>query len=403
MIKFFNIYYLFFSIALSAAVYPSIMGDYGSNEINLGIIFILDELILLSSIILMVFHIFTTKRISNKISGYGFIPVYVLSWIIVVFALSFLRTDNSFDVISRDRWIILNAMIFLMPFVYQPTFDDLALLFRRFFIWILILAIIKLVYFFLVGQTAVFSLMGPGFTFILSLCLAVYLFHSVNILRNLILSIFVLSLSILSQQLSSIVLTLLCVLVPVTFTYFKTFFSRSLFFLGCISIAIFFMPLFDVASIAYSFNLNPLNFTLSNNINSYLQLWTATLNDISFIDFIFGRGAGYSFSQLSYIEDVDGYGYAVHSLAHNFLFTILMKFGLVGVVLFSIMIFKIYQPLSRKLNFNTSLLLKLVLALILINFLTTPGLWKIRKGIFFWFFVGLCYLYRRDRATENVK
>jgi O-antigen ligase len=134
----------------------------------------------------------------------------------------------------------------------------------------------------------------------------------------------------------------------------------------------------------------------------YGEMWIEPFNDISLFDFIIGRGAGYSFNHIGYNEILGEYTYASHSLAHNLIVTIFMKFGLVGFILFSVMIFFIFRPLSRKFNFETSALLKLVLLLILFNFLTTPGIWKIGKGIFLWFVVGLCYFYRRYRVTGNV-
>lgn len=402
-IRFFNIYYLFFSIALSAAVYPSIMGIYPGNIINIGIAtLILDELILLSSLILMILHVFKTQRISYKINGYGGILLFILSWIMVVFIFSVLRADNSIDIISRDRWIILNALVLLMPFVYQPTSDDLTLMFRHFVIWLLILATIKLGCYFLVGPEWFVSQIGPAFIFMLSLCLAVYLWSSANTLGKFIASGLVFILSVLSQQLSAILLTVLCVVVPIYFSYFKTFFLPSLFMLGFGLFAILLLITVDLSPIAASFNLNPLNFSVVDKLLVYGEMWIAPFNDASLFDFIIGRGAGYSFNQVGYNEILGEYTYANHSLAHNFIVTILMKFGLVGFILFSVIIFTIFQPLSRRFNFDTSVIIKLVLLLILFNFLSTPGIWKIRKGIFLWFVVGLCYFYRRYRVQENV-
>ena len=402
-IRFFNIYYLFFSIALSAAVYPSIMGIYPGNIINIGIAtLILDELILLSSLMLMILHVFKTQRISFKITGYGGILLFILSWIMVVFIFSVLRADNSIGIISRDRWIVLNALVLLMPFVYRPTSDDLKLMFRHFVIWLLILATIKLGCYFLVGPGWFVSQVGPAFIFMLSICLAVYLWSSANVPGKFIASGLVFILSVLSQQMSAILLTVLCVVVPIYFSYFKTFFLPSLFMLGFGLFAILLLITVDLSPIAASFNLNPLNFSVVDKLLVYGEMWISPFNDVSLFDFIIGRGAGYSFNQVGYNEILGEYTYANHSLAHNVIVTILMKFGLVGFILFSVMIFTIFQPLSRRFNFDSSVIIKLVLLLILFNFLSTPGIWKIRKGIILWFVVGLCYFYRRYRVTENV-
>jgi hypothetical protein len=379
------------------------MGIYPGNIINIGIAtIILDELILLSSLILMILHVFKTQRISNKINGYGGILLLILSWILVIFILSFLRSDNSIGIISRDRWIILNALVLLMPFVYEPNFDDLTLMFRRFVIWLLILAAIKLCCYFIMGPSFFVSHIGPSFIFMLSLSLAVYLWSPANIFGKFIASGLVLILSVLSQQMSAVLLTLLCVVVPIYFSYFKTFFLPSLFMLGFGLLGTILLITVDLSLIAASYNLNPLNFTVVDKLIIYWEMWSTPFNDISLLDFIIGRGAGYSFNMVAYNEILSEYTYASHSLAHNFIVTILMKFGLVGFILFLLIIFTIFQPLSRKFNFDNSVLLKLVLLLILFNFLSTPGIWKIRKGIFLWFVVGLCYFYRRYRFVGNV-
>jgi hypothetical protein len=253
-----------------------------------------------------------------------------------------------------------------------------------------------------VGPSWFVSQIGPSFIFMLSLSLVVYLWSSTNISSKFVASGVVLFLSLLSQQMSAILLTLLCVVAPIYFSYFKSFFLPSLFMLGLGLLVMISLITVDLSSIAASYNLNPLNFTVIDKLLVYWEMWSAPFNNVSLFDFIFGRGAGYSYNMVGYNEILNEYNYASHSLAHNFIITILMKFGLVGFILFSVIIFTIFQPLSQKFNFDTSVLLKLVLLLILFNFLSTPGIWKIRKGIFLWFVVGLCYFYRRYRVTENV-
>ena len=401
--KFFNFYYLFFSISLSAAVYPSMMGNYTGYIINLGIgTFILDELILLSSIMLMSFYLLKTKRISNKISGYGTVLLFILSWIAVVFILSVVRVDNSFEIISRDRWIFFNTLVLFMPFIYKLTPDDLTLMFRHFFSWLLILAMLKLSCYLFLGPGLQFSHFGPSFVFMLSLCLAVYLCSSANILSKFIITALVFILSIFSEQMSAIILTVLCIIMPIYFSYFKTIALPSLFFVFLGSFFAYFLITIDLTVIATNFNLNILNFTVIDKLLVYWGMWSEPFKDLSLVDFIIGRGAGYSFNHVGYNEVLEQYTYATHSLAHNLIVTILMKFGFVGLILFFIMIFTIFKPISQKFNFETSFILKLVLLLTLFNFLTTPGIWKIRKGVFLWFMVGMLYLHRRRSKMSNV-
>ena len=73
---------MFFSLAFSAALFPSMLGNYAGYIVPLGVgIFILDELIILTSLAFMFFQILRTQKISYKIGGYG---VYILVFMLII-------------------------------------------------------------------------------------------------------------------------------------------------------------------------------------------------------------------------------------------------------------------------------------------------------------------------------
>jgi len=404
IVKYFNLYFVFFSIALSAAIFPSTLGNYSGFIIPLGFgTFILDELIILVSLAFMFLYVVRTQKISHKIGGYGNYLIAFLLFIVALFYLSLFRTDNSLEIISRDRWIVLNALAILLPFVYKPSMNDLKMLYKHFAIFLVTLTALKLSFFLIIGPKSQFSQFGPGFLFMLSLCLAIYLWSGGSRLKKAIFSLIVLLVSILSQQLSALLLTLMSIFTPI---YFSISIGRYKAFMLLI-IAGFIVTLFlvsiNLVDILLSLNLNPLNFTIVEKLVLLVDLWTAPFINISPIEFFFGRGAGYSTQMLVYNEGLDEFTVVNQSLAHNFLVTLFMKFGLVGLLFFSAIIFSIFMPFSHKFKFENSTLLKIILSLILFNFLSTPGIWKIRKGIFLWFIVGLIYFYRKYRFAGVVK
>jgi len=402
-IRFFNLYYLFFSIALSAAVFPSTLGNYFGFIIPLGFAtFVLDELILLTSVVLMLYSVVTVPKISHKIGGYGSFLVAFLIFLVGGFALSWFRADNSLEIISRDRWIALNSFALLMPFVYKPNMHELRKLYKHFAVFMGVLTTTKLSCFVVLGPEFQLSQFGPGFLFMLSLCLAIYLWSDESLIKKCICSFIVLLVSIFGEQMSAILLALMCICIPIYFSFFKSNILAviSLSFLGLI--AFFLLISINLTDVALAFKLNPLNFTIVDKLLIYLELWTAPFVGISPIEFFLGRGAGYSTEIFAYNEFLDTYTLVKHSLAHNFLVTLFMKFGLMGLIFFLAVVFSIFTPISRKFDFEDATLLKLLLFLMFFNFFSTPGIWKIRKGIFLWFVVGLCYFYRRYRVTENV-
>lgn len=401
-VRLFNFYYLFYSMALSAAVFPSILGNYSGFIISLGIgTFVLDELILLTSIVLMLCYIIKKLKISYKIGGYGSFLVAFLIFLVGGFALSLFRPDNSLEIISRDRWIFLNFFVVFMPFVYKLNMYELRKLYKHFAVFIGVLTVVKVSCFIILGPGPQLSQFGPSFLFMLSLCLAVYLWSDENIFKKCICIFIVLAANIVGEQMSAILLTVMCIFIPIYFSFFSSYILATtlLLFLGFLA----FFPLINVnlTDLALAFNFNPLNFTIIDKLLAYLDLWTAPFVNISPVEFLFGRGAGYSVEIYIYNEFLKEFSTVKHSLAHNFLFTFFMKFGFVGVIFFLAVVFSIFSPISRKFNFENAILLKLLLFLILLNFFSTPGIWKIRKGIFLWFLVGLCYLYRRYKVTAN--
>lgn len=400
--KFINFYFLFFSLSLSAAIFPSMLGNYSGYLVSLGVgIFVLDELILLTSLFLMMVYFLRKQVISKTIDGYGMLLLSFLIWITAVFISSFFREANSVEIISRDRWILLNSLVLLMPFIYMPSIKELRDILRNFFFWLLLLITLKFCSLIFFGSESNLSQFGPSFLFIISLSLAMFIMSSENLLQKLIGSFVVLIASILGQQLSAILLTFLCIIVPFSYQKFR-FNKQNIIFIFAFSIiSIYFFSTFIIENFILYFGLNPLNFSILNKLINYIDLWTVPFENLTFLEFLIGRGAGFSYQFESFNELIRGYTFADHSLAHNFLITIFMKFGLVGLSLFVIILFLVFQPLSKKFNFKESALLKLILILILINFFSTPGIWKIRKGVFLWFTLGLIYFYRKHRESRG--
>ena len=402
IVKYPNLYFMFFSLAFSAALFPSMLGNYAGYIVPLGVgIFILDELIILTSLAFMFFQILRTQKISYKIGGYG---VYILVFMLIIISLTYVsmfRADNSMEIISRDRWIILNTLVAFLPFAYKPDMKDLIIFYRRFTIFIVFLTLSKFLYLFISGPDNQWAEFGPGFLFMLSLCLAVFLWLDESRFKKVIFSLVVLVASLLSQQISAILLTLICIFIPIYFLIFqvKILSITALFFFGCVSI--FLLITIDWTQLAHLLNFNPLNFMIISKLIVYWDLWNAPFIDITPIELIFGRGSGYSVSILVYNEFLDRYSIVNHSLTHNFLVTLIMKFGLLGLSFFSLIIFLTFLPLSKKFKFENSTLFKIILFLILFNFLSTPGIWKIRKGVFLWFLVGLIYFFRRYKVKSR--
>ena len=221
-IRLFNLYYLFFSIALSAAVFPSILGNYSGFIIPLGIgAFVLDEVVLLTSIVLMLCYIIKKSKISNKISGYGSFLVAFLIFLVGGFALSLFRADNSLEIISRDRWIVLNFFAVFMPFVYNLNMYELRKLYKHFAVFMGVLTAVKVSCFIILGPGHQLSQFGPSFLFMLSLCLAIYLWSDESIIKKCICSFIVLAASIIGEQMSAILLTVMCIFIPIYFSLFR--------------------------------------------------------------------------------------------------------------------------------------------------------------------------------------
>ena len=234
IVKYFNFYFLFFSVALSAAVFPSSLGNYNGFQINLGFgIFILDEILILLSL-LMMFITTLTKKISNQITGYGsFLYAFVL-FIIFFFAISIIRENNSLEIISRDRWIILNSLVLFYPFIYRPSNNDLEILFKHFLVFNLFLLCLKYLSYFILGSENIFSNFGPGFNFIINFCLAIYIYHGSSNFIKILYAILALTATIINEQISGIIFSLLCIFIPFYFLVFKVKLS-SIFFLIFIS------------------------------------------------------------------------------------------------------------------------------------------------------------------------
>jgi len=52
-----------------------------------------------------------------------------------------------------------------------------------------------------------------------------------------------------------------------------------------------------------------------------------------------------------------------------------------------------FKSARFKRSFHILNNLKLLLVAVVINFMTTPGIWKVRKGVVFWLLLGLLYYF----------
>ena len=282
-LRIFNLYFIFFSIAISAAVFPSSLGNYPGFIIPLGIgIFVLDELILLFSIALMFFYFLINQKISNQINGFGGYLAALLVFFIAVFLVSIFRENNSLEIVSRDRWIILNSFAVLMPFIYRPTIGEIENLYNRFATFLIFLTSLKFINFVLDGSEQL-SQFGPSFTFLLNACLAIYIWSGKGVLKKIILSALVFLISISGEQISGILMAIACIFIPTYFLIFKISFL-SIFFLFLLSIAGSLVVInINILEIASSLSLNPRNFEIAQKLLSYIALWTKPFEGITFL------------------------------------------------------------------------------------------------------------------------
>ena len=136
-------------------------------------------------------------------------------------------------------------------------------------------------------------------------------------------------------------------------------------------------------------------------IESYWRIWSSAINAVLNENLFTGLGFGsiIKFQAPSFIFLGDQNFQLIH--AHNILVTIIHKFGIIGIILF---FFSVKEPLiipSKNLANNYLLLtIKFLIIVLFFNFLTTPGIWKIRKGIIFWLLLGL-YYYFKERHDSN--
>ena len=371
------------------------LGNYAGYIVPLGFgLLVLDELILLAALLFMFLNMVVARTISVKIGGYG---AYILIFLFIIIALTLVgmvRPHSSIEIISRDRWIILNALTVLLPFVYKPSMTDLTIFSQHYVRFMVFLTLSKLAYLVVNGPNTQFAQFSPDFLFMLGISLVFYLFSDEAIFNKMIFTFVALIVSILGEQISAILFILVCALTPI---YLMISNARTrLFPLFSISVSLLVL-LFVVAyfpQIIALLKLNPLNFTIIDKLMVYSDIWSEPFVNITPMELFFGKGPGYIMNVSIHNEFSGGYSNVRHSLAHNFLVTLFVKFGLLGLSSFLLVIALLVLPGSKRFNFNNSALLKITLLLILFNFLSTPGIWKIRKAVFFWFIVGVLYFFR---------
>ena len=208
------------------------LGHYPGYIINLGLgKFILDELILLSSFLFTSAYFFKRKKISNRINGSGLIVLTFLLWISLTFLASFIRSENSLEILSRDRWILLNCGVLLMPLIYRPDIDDTMNFLRNLAYWIFSLGAVKLVAKVFVTEDLFLTQFGPGYVFMLSIALTVLLWFPGRGIVKLSASIFSLVLALLSEQLSSILMIMMAIILSLLWNERRSTADRFIFFI----------------------------------------------------------------------------------------------------------------------------------------------------------------------------
>ena len=393
ILKYPNLYFLFFCLACSAAIFPSMLDNYIGYRIPIGYWQLaLDELILLLCLFVSALTLMNKYKIPSKIGGNGLYISFFVVLIFLLFLISFFRADASIDVISRDRWILLNLLIVYLPFIYRPNVQDLRTISRHFVQLIAFLMLLKIFSFLVLGPDNRFAYFGPDFTFMLAISVFLLLFSTETPIIKYIYVSVAFFVTLYGEQLSAILFICGCVIVPAFFLSHKNkMLLISLFFLFLGSL--FFVDNYFSAILDF-LELGSAHFTVMDKLLDYFDLWAAPFSDISLFEFIFGRGAGYVINLEVYRESYESYAIVQHSLAHNIFVTLFVKFGILGLLFFSFIVGPVFLSLSNKFTFKQSLIIKILLALVLANFLSTPGVWKIRKGVFLWFIIGLLYFLR---------
>lgn len=397
-------------LIFSSFLFPSLLSSYSffgfiSNRIPLGgFIFVIDELIILIGLIFVMLNFLIKGKVSSLIltkpSGLVFLFYLFISFLCALF----LYEENSRELVLRNRWIFLNALFFTVPFILQYTFSSMYLIINSLLKITGLLASIKIILFiFYSSQGFLVSIVSPDFSFYVSLS---YLIVSLNSGKKSMKNYFFVlagTIAILSSQMSSMILFIISCFGSSWFIFRieKRYIFIFLAFVSLGSISLIFFNNLNV--LVERFNLNILNFSDGIiKVVHYFRIWSSALETVYENSLIVGVGIGKKirYSAPSFIALGDAIFY--QSLSHNMIITIIFSFGLVGFILFLILITEPIFISIYKIRSNPILLtLKFLIISVSLNFLTTPGIWKIRKGVIFWLLIGF-YYFMKDQKVNHV-
>jgi len=389
-----------FGLIASSFLFPSLLDGYSflevfSNRVPvLGFIFVLDELIVLFGIFLCILYLLIRRRISSIVTEALPVSIFIL-YITLIFLASYGFDVGSGEFILKNRWILINSLIFFIPFVVQLTEQDVVSISERFVKIVLFLSVIKIIfYWFFYGQNSPLSVVSPDFSFYSSIACFLLILNCSKFMYKAFGFLMAMLVAILSSQMSSIVFFLVCVLLAI---YGKEY-VRVARIIKYSTLTIFLILVFsyviDIEEIVQILGLNIQNFNnVFYKIETYFIIWSAAIHSLFGGNFLTGLGPGEVIE--FFYENSDGdLIFHFHSLAHNAFVTVLFLFGVLGLLMYWYILFVPFFKSARfKRSFHILNNLKLLLVAVVINFMTTPGIWKVRKGVVFWLLLGLLYYF----------
>lgn len=404
---------IIYGLILSSFLFPSLLEGYTyfgiiQNRIQIGsFIFVIDEIIILVGLLGIVSIFLISGNLSSTITKnlFGLIlPVYILISFIVSY---YLYNNNSTEIVLRNRWIFLNLLFIYAPFILKPKKKSIVLAIRFLIKSLILLSIVKISLLFIVGfvQSPFFQI-SPDFSFFLSLALLIVLINSNQNFLKLFLFLIALITVLATTQMSSIIFFIVCTYLGFTSNRVneKKIVQHviPLFMIAFVSLAIF-SNVNSIIVIGENLGFNMLNFSDAFiKLSHYNKLWSSAIETVYDNGILFGVGIG---RKIEFAAPASvGINDAVfsQSLAHNMIITFLFSFGTIGLIF---LVFTLKEPIliNKKIIQSNQLLLtlKLMIMALSINFLTTPGIWKIRKGVIFWLAIGLFYYFKNTKNNVN--
>lgn len=403
-------------LMLSSFVFPSLLdffslgtpfGSIGSRLSILGVTFVVDELIVLLGLFPLFLSAAREKHLT--IDGPRIIYMLFMFYLVSSFLLDyFLRNPERHDLVLRNRWIILNGLYFLAPVVGKtgPAAAHEALI--RYSRVAFLLVCLKILFVLAVGadfDEVLLSNVNPDFsTFATVMCMSAIALWQNRLLVAV--AVFLAGVTaILSEQFSAIAAYVFSLPLGLAVrSVGRAAWVRHLWVLVCgvvfLSVALLF-ALTDVQEkflflATERFHMNPLSF-LSFRVSAhhYFSAWSAALSEVYHHSLLFGMGIGKTLSFYSIPHSPTGFHVAYSlNLMHNMFVTVLFSFGLIGLALLLSLLVVLLR--KRQVESRTGFpgggvhaLVRALVFLFLLNFITSPGEWKLRQGVPFWLLLGM--------------